>query len=79
MERLYEHHRVRRMTAKAARVLTGIFDAYMEDPKQMPPHVVARESDETPMPRIIADYIAGMTDRFALDEHGKLYDPNTRV
>jgi dGTPase len=79
MARLYEHHRVRRMTAKAARVLTGIFEAYMEDPKQMPPHVVARESDDTPMPRVIADYIAGMTDRFALDEHGKLYDPNTRV
>ena len=79
MERLYEHHRVRRMTAKAGRVLTGIFDAYMEDPKQMPPHVVARESQDTPMPRVIADYIAGMTDRFAFDEFGKLFDPNTRV
>jgi dGTPase len=79
MDRLYQHHRVRRMTAKAGRVLTGIFEAYMDDPKQMPPHVVARESGETPMPRVIADYIAGMTDRFALDEFGKLYDPNARV
>jgi dGTPase len=79
MERLYQHHRVRRMTAKAGRVMTGLFEAYMDDPRQMPPHVVARASATTPMARVIADYIAGMTDRFALDEHSKLYDPNTRV
>ncbi|RMF25777.1 MAG: deoxyguanosinetriphosphate triphosphohydrolase, partial [Deltaproteobacteria bacterium] len=63
MERLYQHQRVRRMAAKAKRVMTGIFRAYMEDPQQMPPHVVARACEETPMPRVIADYIAGMTDR----------------
>ncbi len=79
MERLYQHHRVRRMTAKAGRVMKGLFDAYMDDPRQMPPHVVARESSTTPIARVVADYIAGMTDRFALDEHSKLYDPNTRV
>jgi dGTPase len=79
MERLYQHHRVRRMTAKAARVMTGLFEAYMEDPRQMPPHVVARESATTSIARVVADYIAGMTDRFALDEHAKLFDPNTRV
>jgi dGTPase len=79
MERLYQHHRVRRMTAKAGRVMSGLFEAYMSDPRQMPPHVVARESANTPIARVIADYIAGMTDRFALDEHAKLYDPNTRV
>ncbi len=79
MERLYQHQRVRRMAAKARRVMTGIFRAYMEDPQQMPPHVVARASDQTPMPRVIADYIAGMTDRFALEEYAKLYDPTERV
>jgi dGTPase len=79
MERLYQHHRVRRMTAKAGRVMTGLFEAYMDDPRQMPPHVVARESATTSIARVVADYIAGMTDRFALDEHSKLYDPNTRV
>ena len=79
MERLYKHHRVRRMTAKAGRVMKGLFDAYMDDPGQMPPHVVARESASTSIARVIADYVAGMTDRFALDEHSKLYDPNTRV
>ena len=41
-ERLYQHHRVRRMATKAGRVMTGIFRAYMEDPYQMPPNVVAR-------------------------------------
>jgi dGTPase len=79
MDRLYQHHRVRRMTAKAARVMRGLFEAYMEDPHQMPPHVVSRATGRTSMPRVIADYVAGMTDRFALDEHAKLYDPNTRV
>ena len=49
-------------------------------PRQMPPHVVvsARERD-IEMPRVIADYIAGMTDRFALEEYAKLYDPYERV
>jgi dGTPase len=79
MDRLYRHQRVRRMGAKARRVMTGIFEAYMEDPGQMPPHVVARVSADTPMPRVIADYIAGMTDRFALEEYSKLYDPWERV
>jgi len=78
MERLYRHQRVRRMGAKARRVMTGIFEAYMEDPGQMPRHIVARGQD-TPMPRVIADYIAGMTDRFALEEYAKLYDPWERV
>jgi dGTPase len=79
MERLYRHQRVRRMGAKAKRVMTGIFEAYMEDPGQMPPHVVARAGADTPMARVIADYIAGMTDRFALEEYAKLYEPWERV
>lgn len=79
MERLYRHQRVVRMAAKAKRVMTGLFRAYMEDPQQMPPHIVERADDDIPMPRVIADYIAGMTDRFALEEYAKLYDPFERV
>jgi dGTPase len=79
MARLYEHQRVRRMGAKARRVMTGIFRAYMEDPRQMPAHVVERADEEESMARVIADYIAGMTDRFALEEYAKLYDPLERV
>ncbi len=79
MERLYQHHRVRRMAAKAGRVMRGIFRAYMEDPHQMPPHVVGRVASDTPVARVIADYVAGMTDRFAFEEYAKLYDPYERV
>jgi dGTPase len=79
MDRLYQHQRVRRMGAKAGRVMQGIFRAYMEDPRQMPPHIVDRVGPGTPVARVIADYIAGMTDRFAFDEYAKLYDPYERV
>lgn len=79
-ERLYSHYRVWRMTEKAGRVLAALFDTYMSEPRQMPPHVVARiHSDGEPTARVVADYIAGMTDRFALDEYRKLFDPNERV
>jgi dGTPase len=79
MERLYQHQRVRRMTAKAGRVMRGLFEAYMDDPRQMPRHIVERAGDGLPMARVIADYIAGMTDRFAFEEYAKLYDPNEKV
>ncbi len=79
MKRLYQHQRVRRMGAKARRVMSGLFEAYTEDPHQLPPHVVRRAADDRPMPRVISDYIAGMTDRFALDEYAKLYDPYVKV
>jgi len=79
MERLYQHHRVRRMTAKAGRVMRALFETYMEDPHQMPPHITARAGAGVSMARVIADYIAGMTDRFALEEHGRLFDPFQKV
>ncbi|HZO83152.1 MAG TPA: deoxyguanosinetriphosphate triphosphohydrolase [Candidatus Binataceae bacterium] len=79
-ERLYRHYRVSRMTGKAARVLEALFNAYMGDPHQLPDHILRRvEADGEPLARVIADYIAGMTDRFALDEYRKLFDPDERV
>ncbi len=79
-ERLYRHYRVSRMTEKAARVLAQLFNAYMAEPRQMPAHILERaERDGETVARAVADYIAGMTDRFALDEYGKLFDPNERV
>ncbi|HJU11833.1 MAG TPA: deoxyguanosinetriphosphate triphosphohydrolase [Candidatus Binataceae bacterium] len=77
-DRLYRHYRVSRMTEKAGRVLARLFETYMAEPRQMPEHVLARSETE-PLPRVIADYIAGMTDRFALDEYRKLFDPDERV
>lgn len=79
-DRLYTHHRVTRMTQKADRIMTALFEVYMHEPRQLPPHVLRRvaENGET-VPRVIADYIAGMTDRFALEEYKKLFDPYERV
>ncbi|HXC50480.1 MAG TPA: deoxyguanosinetriphosphate triphosphohydrolase [Candidatus Limnocylindrales bacterium] len=79
MDRLYQHRRVRRMGAKALRVMRGLFEAYMIDPRQMPLHICERAVGDTTMPRVIADYIAGMTDRFAFEEYAKLFDPFEKV
>lgn len=79
-ERLYMHHRVRRMTQKADRIMAGLFDVYMAEPRQLPPHVLLRiDRDGETVPRVVADYIAGMTDRFALEDYKKLFDPFERV
>jgi dGTPase len=78
--RLYRHWRVMRMAAKAERVLRALFEAYIATPAQLPNSVQDRIAATTePMARIICDYIAGMTDRFALDEHARLFDPLVRV
>jgi dGTPase len=79
-DRLYRHYRVSRMTEKAARVLARLFETYMAEPRQIPAHVLSRVNDDgEPLARVVADYIAGMTDRFALDEYRKLFDPDERV
>jgi len=79
MDKLYQHHRVRRMAAKAGRVMRSLFEVYIDDPRQMPPHIVARIGEGVEVARVVADYIAGMTDRFAFEEYAKLFDPNERV
>jgi dGTPase len=79
MDNLYRHYRVMRMATKAQKVMADLFHAYTSEPAQLPPHIAARWKAGEPQPRVIADYIAGMTDRFALEEHGKLFDPNERV
>jgi dGTPase len=79
-DRLYTHPRVTRMTQKADRIMTALFEVYMTEPRQLPEHVTRRAREEgEPMPRVIADYLAGMTDRFALEEYKKLFDPYERV
>ena len=79
MDNLYRHYKVIRMFEKAKRVMRELFHAYMSEPKQMPPQILERRDRlGEPQARIIADYIAGMTDRFALEEHRKLFDPLER-
>jgi dGTPase len=77
-ENLYQHYQVVRMAAKAERILGDLWQAYRSDPRQLPPSVLERDSDE-PFERSLADYLACMTDRFAMDEHRKLFDPHTSV
>ncbi|MFC1703407.1 deoxyguanosinetriphosphate triphosphohydrolase [Candidatus Omnitrophota bacterium] len=77
-DNLYHHHRVNRMANKAKRFIEELFKVYLEDPKQLPPSFqesIAHDGKE----KAICDYIASMTDRFAEDEHKKLFDPYEKV
>jgi len=77
--RLYRHWRVMRMAAKAQRTLEALFRAYTEEPGQLPEAVQVRAKGEDGLERIVCDYVAGMTDRFALEEFARLFDPAVRV
>jgi dGTPase len=68
---LYRHYRVMRMTAKARRIIGDLFQAFMDDPRLLPPQFnLQAESDRA---RSVADYIAGMTDRYAIREHRRIF------
>lgn len=75
---LYRHYRVERMAHKAETIIEDLFGTYQRNPRILPPDAFLGRED-SPLERKIADYIAGMTDRFALDEHAKLFDPHPRV
>ncbi|MEE8557479.1 MAG: deoxyguanosinetriphosphate triphosphohydrolase [Myxococcota bacterium] len=70
-EKLYEHPRVLDISAGAGQVLSELWAAYREDPSRLPDHIGDEASGESPE-RVTADYIAGMTDRFAVEEHRRL-------
>ena len=76
-ENLYRHYQVNRMTSKAKRIVTELFDAFLHEPKLLPPdhRVVLSDSAESRQKhaRKVADYIAGMTDRYAIREHRRLF------
>ena len=76
-QNMYQHHRVVRMQTKAERILEDLFNAYIENPEVLPSEVQER-ARAGELHRTICDYIAGMTDRFAQEEHSKLFDPLTR-
>ena len=80
MRNFYRHPRVMRMSYKANNVLTALFNAFLEDPRTLPREIQARmaESAEGPQ-RVVCDYIAGFTDRYAIEEHRRLFDPEARV
>jgi dGTPase len=70
-DELYHHYQVLRMTNKARRIVGDLFAAFMDDPHILPPQYQAKARDDKP--RAIADYIAGMTDRYAMKEHRRLF------
>jgi dGTPase len=77
---VYYHYQVVRMKEKARRLIQEIFNAYLDQPQQLPTHVNSRiQQDGVPLPRAICDYIAGMTDRYAVDEHRKLFEIDVRL
>jgi dGTPase len=84
-ERVYKHYKVLRMTSKARRTLKALFGAFFEDVSLMPPEHrdLALQSETTHggagRARAVADYIAGMTDRYAILEHRRLFDATERT
>ncbi|MDP9084241.1 MAG: deoxyguanosinetriphosphate triphosphohydrolase [Pseudomonadota bacterium] len=84
-EHVYKHYKVRRMTAKARRVIRELFEAFFTDATLMPDEHQATglrlESVQGPAgrARAVADYIAGMTDRYAILEHRRMFDPGERT
>ena len=84
---LYHHYRVQRMANKSKRFMTELFGAYVRDPGLLSPSNHARVqaevaggmSEEDARHRVVCDYIAGMTDRFAQDEYKRLFHPFERV
>jgi dGTPase len=74
---LYRHFRVVRMQVKAEKLITDLFNAYRFEPLMLPASVQKR-IDNRGLERTICDYIAGMTDRYAIEEHQKLFNPLER-
>ncbi len=76
--RVYQHYRVRRMSSRARRVVTDLFGAFLDDPLLLPPDALARVEQREQShgrrgrARAVADYVAGMTDRYALAQHAAL-------
>ena len=68
---LYRHFEVLRMTSKARRIVGELFSAFVNDPRLLPPQY--QDEDGSNQPRRVADYIAGMTDRYAMKEHRRLF------
>lgn len=78
MDNLYHHYRVMRMSNKARRFITQLFNLYTEFPEQLPPAEQGK-INVYGKKQVVCDYIAGMTDRYALDEYKKLFDPYEKV
>jgi dGTPase len=70
-DNLYQHYRVQRMSTKGRRIVAELFSAFMSDPRLLPPQYQAKA--DVDRARAVADYISGMTDRYAMREHRRLF------
>ena len=70
-DELYRHYRVMRMSTKARRIVVDLFNAFVEEPRLLPADHQSRAA--LGVPRAVADYVAGMTDRYAIKEHRRLF------
>jgi dGTPase len=75
-ENFYFHYRQIRMTRKADHILERLHGAYLETPAMLPPDVRG-QAEELGLERAVLDYLSGMTDRFAVDEYRRLFDPTS--
>jgi dGTPase len=70
---LYRHYKVNRMRVKASRIVRELYEAFMQEPALLPPDYQDKTGDVARQARKIADYIAGMTDRYAIREHRRIF------
>ena len=78
-QRMYRHFRINRMRSQARRILAEMFRLFMEEPEVLPPEWGERaklcgRDDPVGRARLVCDYIAGMTDRYAIEEHRRLFN-----
>jgi dGTPase len=81
-ERVYAHHRVLRMAGKGAQILVDLFNRFTQEPRLLPPRYARRIGHPPEAPvgeRVVCDYVAGMTDRYAQQEHLRLFHPYSIV
>lgn len=80
-ENMYRHYKLNRMSSKARRLVRDLFQLFVDEPGCLPNdwRRLADAPATATTARVVADYIAGMTDRFAADEHRRLFDVNSRI
>ncbi len=80
-QHMYRHYKVNRMTSKARRVVAELFDLYVAEPECLPGEWQAqiKQAGQDQTGRVVTDFIAGMTDRYALEQHSRLFDISSQV
>ncbi len=76
-QHMYQHYRMIRMSYKADNFLSALFEAFTDKPRLLPPSF-QWQAEKEPLERVVSDYLAGMTDRYALDEYIKIFNPYER-